>query len=55
MAANPRSHSTSELTKNALEAHGLLQALINALTSPVPYGADGEKEGDAEFEDKIIS
>jgi len=54
MIADPSSASTSELTIDALENHGLLQVLISALTSPVPHGSDGETEGDGEFEDKII-
>lgn len=54
MIADPSSASTSELTIDALENHGLLQALIDSLTSPVPHGPDGEAEGDPEFEDKVI-
>ena len=55
MLANPQSFSTSELTKNALESEGLLDALIGALVSPTPHGPDGEQDGDEEFEDKVIS
>lgn len=54
MAADPSSFSTSELTREALENRGLLQALLDALVSPVPHGADGEKLGDAEFEEKLV-
>lgn len=55
MIADPSSVSTVELTRDALEHHGLLEVLIGALTSPVPHGPDGENEGDEEFEDKIIA
>lgn len=55
MLADPSSASTSELTKEALESHGLLEGLVGALTSPVPHGPDGEIEGDKDFEDKIIA
>ncbi|KAI0691804.1 nucleotide exchange factors-like protein [Cytidiella melzeri] len=54
MLADPTSFSTSELTIDALEDHGLLQVLVDALVTPVPHGPDGEFEGDAEFEDKVI-
>ena len=54
MIADPSSASTSEFTIDALENHGLLQALIDSLISPVPHGPDGEAEGDPEFEDKVI-
>lgn len=37
-----------------MEERGLLRALVKALTSPVPYGQDGESEGDAEFEENIV-
>lgn len=54
MIADPASFSTSGLVQRALEEKGLLQGLIDALVSPTPHGADGEQEGDAEFEDKIV-
>ncbi|KAI0799606.1 nucleotide exchange factor Fes1-domain-containing protein [Irpex lacteus] len=54
MLADPSSASTSELTIDALENHGLLQVLIDSLVSPVPHGPDGETEGDPEFEDKCL-
>lgn len=54
MLSDPSSVSTSELALDALETRGLLQTLINGLVHPVPHGADGEKEGDWEFEEKVV-
>lgn len=52
--ADPGSFSTSELARDALEQHGLLQALLDALTAPVPHGPNGDLERDAEFEEKVV-
>jgi len=54
MLRDPSSMSTSGITLKALEDHGLLRALLNALTSPVPHGKDGESEGDPDFEEKVV-
>lgn len=54
MLSDPSSTMTSQFTVEALEDRGLLRALVRALTAPVPYGQDGESEGDADFEEKII-
>ncbi|KAF7795103.1 hypothetical protein EIP86_006248 [Pleurotus ostreatoroseus] len=54
MVADPASFSTSPLTLRAMEEEGLLQGLIDALTSPLPHGPDGESEGDPDFEAKIV-
>ena len=54
MVADPASSSTFGLVQQALEQDGLLSALVDALVSPIPHGADGEQEGDLDFEDKII-
>ena len=54
MAADPASASTSELTREALERRGLLDALVAALAHPVPHGPDGEQFGDADFEEKVV-
>ena len=54
MDSNPASVSTSDLTREAFEQRGLLDALVNALVSPLPHGPDGEQSGDADFEEKII-
>ncbi|PCH43151.1 nucleotide exchange factors-like protein [Wolfiporia cocos MD-104 SS10] len=53
MQSNPEAFSTSPAALKALEAHGILQALVSSLTSPTPHGADGELEEDADFEEKI--
>jgi len=54
MLSDPSTIATSPATVAAFEERGMLQALISALTSPTPHGADGEKEGDADFEEKIV-
>ena len=39
----------------ALEAYGVLHALVAAVVSPVPHGPDGESEGgDPDFEEKVL-
>lgn len=53
MVSDPSSTVTSELVVKALEDRGLLQALVKALVAPIPYGQDGELEGDADFEENI--
>jgi hsp70-interacting protein len=37
-----------------MREHVLVPALVSALTQPVPFGADGERERDADFEEKIV-
>lgn len=54
MVADPSSYSTSPSAVRALEERGLLQTLISSLASPVPHGPDGETEGDADFEEKVL-
>ena len=54
MLSDPSSISTSDMTREALEQRGLLDALINALVHPVPHGPDGETYGDVDFEEKIV-
>ena len=54
MLSDPSSKWTSPITLNALHEHGLLAALISALTAPVPHGDDGEIEGDVDFEEGIV-
>ena len=54
MQADPASTSTSPAALKALEEHGILQSLVSAVTTPVPYGPDGEGEGDADFDEKVI-
>jgi hypothetical protein len=54
MVSDPASTTTSQFAVKALEERGLLHALVIALTAPVPYGQDGESEGDADFEEGIV-
>ncbi|KAH0591228.1 Hsp70 nucleotide exchange factor FES1 [Termitomyces sp. J132] len=53
--SNPERASTSTLTASALQTHGILNALVQALTSPLPYGEDGDVvEPDVTFEETGI-
>lgn len=54
MLSDPSSTMTSRFAMKALEDRGLLQTLVKALITPVPYGQDGESEGDADFEEKVL-
>ncbi|VDB92228.1 unnamed protein product [Peniophora sp. CBMAI 1063] len=54
MLADPASTDTAATTLEALGEHGIVGALVNALTSPVPHGDDGEEEGDVDLEEKIV-
>ena len=54
MLSDPSSISTSPATLKALEEHGILQSLVSAVTAPVPHGPDGEREGDADFDEKVV-
>jgi len=60
MISNPSSISTSSTTVAALqgesapEGSSLLDALVSALTEPVPFGPDGENDKDVEFEEMIV-
>jgi hypothetical protein len=54
MLSDPSSSETSPATLIALREHGLLGALVSALTAPTPYGEDGESEGDANFEEIVV-
>ena len=54
MISDPSSTMTSQLAGKAMEERGLLCALVRALTAPVPYGQDGESEGDADFEENVV-
>ena len=52
---DPSRTSTSELTLIAFREHHLLEAIISAVTSPLPYGDDGEHtEVDMDFEEKSL-
>jgi hypothetical protein len=54
MLSDPNSTETSPATMKALHEHGILTALISALIAPTPHGADGESDGDVDFEEKVI-
>lgn len=60
MVSNPSSISTWKVTLAALqsesasEGSSLLDALVSALTEPVPFGPDGENEKDMEFQEMIV-
>ena len=54
MVSDPTSTMTSQLAMKALEDRGLLRALVRALVAPVPHGQDGDSEGDADFEEKVV-
>ncbi|PFH48845.1 hypothetical protein AMATHDRAFT_64523 [Amanita thiersii Skay4041] len=53
--ANPSRSSTSPLTIQAFTAHGILDAVISSLVSPMPYGEDGDEiSPDVDFEEKAV-
>ena len=60
MLSDPASVSTSPIVLEALQrdnesdGSSLLDALISALVEPVPFGADGENEKDAEFQENVV-
>ncbi|KAI0693093.1 armadillo-type protein [Cerioporus squamosus] len=53
---HPNSHASMHLphTVQALEQNGLLSTLVSSLATPVPHGPNGESEGDADFEEKVL-
>ncbi|OAX36921.1 Fes1-domain-containing protein [Rhizopogon vinicolor AM-OR11-026] len=60
MISNPSSISTWSVTLAALqsesapEGSSLLDALVSALTEPLPFGPDGENDKDVEFQELIV-
>ncbi|KAG6890165.1 hypothetical protein C0995_010869 [Termitomyces sp. Mi166 len=53
--SNPDRASTSTLVAPALQTHGVLKALVQAITSPLPHGEDGDMvEPDVAFEETGI-
>ncbi|KAH7924195.1 Fes1-domain-containing protein [Leucogyrophana mollusca] len=60
MLSDPDSVSTSGPTlqaliaENTVEGSSLLDAVISALSEPVPFGPDGESERDVDFEDNVV-
>ncbi|PPQ85759.1 hypothetical protein CVT25_003077 [Psilocybe cyanescens] len=52
---NPNRSNTSPPTLSALREYNILESIISAVISPVPYGDDGENvEADADFEEKVL-
>ncbi|KAF8999866.1 nucleotide exchange factor Fes1-domain-containing protein [Cyathus striatus] len=52
---DPSRTNTSPLTFRAFHKHGIVDAVISAVTSPLPHGVDGENtEADADFEEKAV-
>ena len=52
---DPSRTSTSELTLTAFRQYHLQEAIVSALTNPLPYGDDGEHtEADLDFEEKVM-
>jgi len=52
---NPSRHNTAQLTLAAFQIYNILDAVISALTTPLPHGDDGENtDPDADFEEKAI-
>ena len=54
MGMTPESTATSEVTTAALQTHGIAGDLVQGLVNPIPHGSDGDQEGDADFEEKLI-
>lgn len=48
------STATADITRRALEGHGIIKQLVQALVEPVPHGKDGDEEGDVDFEEKLV-
>lgn len=61
-SVHPHSHAsmseencaTAAVTSQALHQHGLIKPLVQSLVNPVPHGEDGEHEGDADYEEKLV-
>jgi len=59
---HPNSHAsmtassvaTSPIAIDAIARNGVLDALLEALINPLPYGKDGESEGDVDFTEKLV-
>jgi hsp70-interacting protein len=54
MISDPKSVDTSTATLAAFRDQGILKALVDGLTHPVPYGPDGDTESDVDFEEKVV-
>lgn len=52
---NPLRTSTFEATLEAFKAHGILEAVVSAITEPLPYGEDGDAhDPDPTFEQHCL-
>ena len=54
MGMTPESTATSKETLAAIERHDISSDLIQGLVDPTPHGKDGDQEGDADFEEKLV-
>lgn len=45
---------TAPIVLSALERRGIVNDLVQCLVNPLPHGADGDEEGDADLEEKLI-
>ncbi|EJD05711.1 nucleotide exchange factors-like protein [Fomitiporia mediterranea MF3/22] len=48
------STATSAITSAALQEHGISGDLVQSLVNPTPHGMDGDQEGDADLEEKLV-
>ncbi|KAH8114825.1 nucleotide exchange factors-like protein [Phellopilus nigrolimitatus] len=48
------STATAEITSAALQEHGITADLVQGLVNPIPHGKDGDEEGDADLEEKLV-
>ncbi|KAA1474088.1 nucleotide exchange factors-like protein [Dentipellis sp. KUC8613] len=55
MARDPLSANTAPVALKALKDHELLKALVRALVTPTPHGANGDEEGDVDLEERIAA
>lgn len=48
------STATSGVTVSALQEHGITSELVRGLVDPIPYGINGDQEGDTDLEEKLV-
>jgi len=54
MLSDPSSTVTAEATLDAFRVYDVIPTVVRELVRPTPYGLDGETEGDADLEEKLI-